>query len=152
LHDSIPIDRQNLVMCAVFGRRTGNPDVALGCLRGQTVDVADGVQHGFVPRNWQPSQLLAEPSTVRYHIIHFAVVSEYVDGNLGPDQILRKVIFDCRPGLLEGHAGYKNASVNPQADGTVLEDQVFTPDLLDRLSLSQGHDGSRVLDSHLLEM
>src|SRR5207245_1401191 len=81
-HDLVPIDRQDLVLPvrAVMRRRwTSNPDTMLGSLGRQAVDLAEGVEHGFVAGYRPTGHLLAEAAAIGDHVEDLAIVSQDVE-------------------------------------------------------------------------
>ena len=85
--DSLPIDWEDHLTAWRRGTRTGDPDVIFGRHRRQSVDLRQGIEHGLMPCDGQPIDLLAVAAAVGDDVVNLAIVGEDVDRQIARVEI-----------------------------------------------------------------
>src|SRR4029077_7417526 len=98
------------------------------------------VQHRLVARRWKAVYRIVGTEVIRDDVENFAVEAGDINGNLRLQQEMGKVGFDRRLGLFERQPRDGYAAVYPEADLSVLPDEMLSGNLLPPARSQRGHN------------
>ena len=116
---------------------------------GQSVDIADGVQHGLVPGDGKSQNALTALGARDDDEVILAVVLHHVHGHLGRIEILRQLFLHRRTCLGYRLAGHVNVTISAQVHHAVGLHRINPIHLLDACRSRQLDGHARLFQSHL---